>query len=364
VGMWNNAGATLSPNAYSNFKDEQTNKMLTANGRPAHPSRALPDDTPPPYQPTLAQSFDANGFRTGDLKALTTLLGASVAKEVLADRKKYGKFDSAAELVERVPSARNVDPAKLAQLEFGSGKVSINNASLEELDQLGFTQKQAAAIVKTRSEKGDFNAIEDLLQVPGVTAAKVKSLEGHLTAVDVEPFFNGREFGASSGVFGYGPGGSRNTTSADASGAVKPMPANIAIGATDLFNRAKAGDTVAVAMYGMSATSPEFKSLADAAKRGAAVRVVLNDDFNGPVVTALKALAAQGHSVEVRVQKARTMHEKFGVVGNDVFFGSANFSESSSTKHSEDRFTVKNHTELAERFQSNFEALWAKSKIQ
>ena len=77
-----------------------------------------------------------------------------------------------------------------------------------------------------------------------------------------------------------------------------------------------------------------------------------------------KALAAQGHSVEVRVQKARTMHEKFGVVGNDVFFGSANFSESSSTKHSEDRFTVKNHTELAERFQSNFEALWAKSKIQ
>jgi phosphatidylserine/phosphatidylglycerophosphate/cardiolipin synthase-like enzyme len=142
------------------------------------------------------------------------------------------------------------------------------------------------------------------------------------------------------------------------------MPANVTVGSNDLFNRAKSGEEIVVAMYGMSATSPEFKSLADAAKRGAKVRVVLNDDFNGPVVTALKALASAGAQVEVRVQKARTMHEKFGVVGDDVFFGSANFSESSSTKHSEDRFEVKNHKELAERFQSNFESLWAKSKPQ
>lgn len=364
TGFWNNGGACLSPNAFANFKRDETNKLLVANGRPPSSARPLPDDTPPAYAPALAQSFDANGYRKGDLKALSTLLGAAVAKEVLADRKKYGRFDSVDELKERVPGARSVDAAKLAQLEFGSGRLSINNASAEELDLLGFTQRQAAAIVKARAEKGDFGAVEDLLQVPGVTETKVKALAGHLTAVDVEPFFNGRVFGAASGVSGYGPAGSRSTPAADASGAVKPTAASITVGATDLFNRARAGDTVAVAMYGMSGTSPEFKSLAEAAKRGVKVRVVLNDDYTAPTVAALKALAAQGHQVEVRVQKARTMHEKFGVVGDDVFFGSANFSESSSTKHSEDRFTVKNHRELAERFQSNFEALWAKSKVQ
>jgi phosphatidylserine/phosphatidylglycerophosphate/cardiolipin synthase-like enzyme len=56
------------------------------------------------------------------------------------------------------------------------------------------------------------------------------------------------------------------------------------------------------------------------------------------------------------------MHEKFGVVGNDVFFGSANFSESSSTKHSENRITVKNHEETASQFKARFEELWGKSK--
>ena len=66
--------------------------------------------------------------------------------------------------------------------------------------------------------------------------------------------------------------------------------------------------------------------------------------------------------IDVRVQSAKTMHEKFGVVGDDVFSGSANFSESSSTKHSEDRFTIKNQREIAAQFQSEFELLWAKSR--
>lgn len=363
-GFWNDPNASLSPNAFANFKREQTDAMLVAHNRPKTPGAPRPDDTPPPYAPLLRAAFDANGFRTSDSRALTDLLGPKVAKEVAADRKKYGRFDSAAELLERVPSARQVDAAKLAQLEFGSGVVSINNASADELDRAGFTQKQALAIVKARGERGDFESVEALLQVPGVTPARVKSLEGRLTAVDVEGFFNSRPFGAASGSTGYGPAGSRTTPAADPTGAIKPARASVTVGATDLFNRAKAGDTISVAMYGMSGTSPEYRSLAEAARRGAKVRVVLNDDYTAPTVAALKALAATGLAVEVRVQKARTMHEKFGVVGDDVFFGSANFSESSSTKHSEDRFTVKNHTELAERFQSNFEALWAKSRPQ
>ena len=91
------------------------------------------------------------------------------------------------------------------------------------------------------------------------------------------------------------------------------------------------------------------------------MRVVLENDFTAPAAAALKALAAQGFAVDVRIQKAKTMHEKFGVVGNDVFFGSANFSESSSTKHSENRITVKNHEETANVFKGRFEEIWGKS---
>ena len=118
-----------------------------------------------------------------------------------------------------------------------------------------------------------------------------------------------------------------------------------------------------VAMYGMSGTAPEVKALTEAARRGVTVRIVINDAYSASTVAAIKALKAQGLAIDIRVQSAKTMHEKFGVVGDDAFSGSANFSESSSTKHSEDRFTVKNHPEIAAQFQSQFELLWAKSKV-
>ncbi len=147
-------------------------------------------------------------------------------------------------------------------------------------------------------------------------------------------------------------------------GQISQVAANVTVGATDLFNRAKAGQPIDVAMYGMSVGAPEYNALVEAAKRGAVVRVVLNDDFTASTVAALKALKTQGLPIEVRVQSAKTMHEKFGVVGDDVFFGSANFSSSSSTKHSENRFTIKNEASTAAAFQGRFEEIWNKSKIQ
>ena len=70
-----------------------------------------------------------------------------------------------------------------------------------------------------------------------------------------------------------------------------------------------------------------------------------------------------GAERDVRVQRAKTMHEKFGVMGDDVFFGSANFSSSSSTKHSENRISVKNEAGTAKAFQARFEEMWNKSRI-
>lgn len=362
---WNNSDAVLSPNDFANFKGTQWNAMLAAHGKATTAKVDRAPDNYPTYVPRKdTKSSDINSYSLTDKARLTTLLGSTVAKAVLAERAKSGRFASLDELKERVPQVAAIAADKLDALRFGSGKVSINDASLDELDQLGFTNKQATAIVAARAKNGDFESIDDLLKVPGVTQHYVDKVRDSLTATDVEVFFNSKPFSATTGGTGYGSGGKRTTEAIGSDGVIHDVAANVTVGATDLFNRAKPGQTISVAMYGMSPSAPEYKSLVDAVKRGVTVKVVLNDDFNDGTVAAIKALRDQGLPIDVRVQKAKTMHEKFAVVGDDVFSGSANFSESSSTKHSENRITVKNDAEISQGFQARFDELWNKSKPQ
>jgi competence ComEA-like helix-hairpin-helix protein len=363
AGFWNNQEAALSPNAFQNFKGTKWNEMLTRNGQRPTATTNRPDDAYAAYAlPKDDKSIDVNGFRLQDEARLGALLGnKTLARTIMRERKAYGRFADLADLKERVPALARYTDAQLQAVGFGSGQVSINTASREELDRVGLTPRQAEAILAHRAQHGDFESLNDLRQV-GVPQATINRLRDALTAVDVEAFFNSRPHGATTGGTGYGPGGTRESPVAGPTGDVVPTRASVTVAATDLFNRAKAGESIDVAMYGASPSSPEFKSLADAAKRGVRVRVVLNDDYTGPATAALKALATQGYPVEVRIQKAKTMHQKFGVVGNDVFFGSANFSESSSTKHSENRVTIKNHEETAAEFRARFEEIWTKSR--
>lgn len=361
AGFWNDPQATLSPNNFANFKSAKWNEMLVANNRPPIASRPRADDSYAPYTPRLDRSADVNGFRPSDVARLKELAGATLARAITAERKAGGRFTSVEDLQERVPGAAALSAEALAALHFGSGLVSLNTASFEELDAVGFSKKSARDIVTFREQHGDFDSLEQLkgLGVPASTLSKVKA---SLSTTDVEAFFNSRPFGAPQGGTGYGSGATRTTAAMGANGQVTTTAANVTVGATDLFNRAGPGQTIDVAMYGMSVGAPEYNALVAAAKRGANVRVVLNDDYTAPTVAALKALAIQGFPVDVRVQKARTMHEKFGVVGDDVFFGSANFSSSSSTKHSENRVTIKNEPGTAKAFQARFDELWNKSK--
>lgn len=364
AGYWNNPEAALSPNDFQNFKGRKWNEMLVAHGQrgtattnrasDAYANYALPNDT---------KSLDINGFTAQDEARLGTLLGSkTLARTVMQDRAKFGRFADMEDLLERLPQvAARLTADEKQNIGFGSGQVSINNATLEELDKVGLTKKQATALVAHRETKGDFDSVDDLIKV-GVPKATIERLKPFLTAVDVEAFFNSLPAGSPTGGTGYGPDGTRNAVVAGADGVVGNARASVTVAATDLFNRAKAGETIDVAMYGASPSAPEFVAMVNAAKRGAVVRVILNDDYTGPAAAALKALATQGYAVDVRIQKAKTMHEKFGVVGNDVFFGSANFSESSSTKHSENRITVKNHDETANQFKSRFTEIWDKSK--
>lgn len=57
-------------------------------------------------------------------------------------------------------------------------KVNINSATNEELIDVGFNSSQASSIISYRKENGQFEAIEDLLNVKGIgksTYAKVKT---------------------------------------------------------------------------------------------------------------------------------------------------------------------------------------------
>jgi competence ComEA-like helix-hairpin-helix protein len=365
AGFWNNPEAALSPNNFQNYKGTKWNELLKAhNLRPTATTNRADDSYATYAVPNDAKSLDINGFTAKDEARLGDLLGSkTLARAVMQERTKFGRFADLHDLLERVPQvAAKLTAEEIQNIGFGSGQVSINTASLEELDKVGLTRRQATALVDFRARNGDFESIDELIKV-GVPKATIERLKPFLTAVDVEAFFNSRPAGATAGGTGYGPDGSRTTPAAGADGVIGAQRASVTVAATDLFNRAKAGEAIDVAMYGASPSAPEFQALVAAAKRGAVVRVVLNNDYTGPAAAALKALATQGHPVDVRIQKAKTMHEKFGVVGNDVFFGSANFSESSSTKHSENRISIKNHQETADQFKARFNEIWNKSVL-
>lgn len=361
AGYWNNNEATLSPNNFANFKSQKWNEMLKANGKPPTQGKQKPDDSYPAYTPAVDRSSDVNGLRPKDVARLNELVGATIAKAMAKEVASNGRFTSVEDLQERVPATATLSAEVLASLHFGSGIVSVNTATFEELDALGFSKKTAADIVKWRETNGDFETLDQVkaLGIPASTFTKVKD---RLSTTDVEAFFNSRPFGAPAGGTGYGSGGGRTTAAMGANGQIANVAANVTVGATDLFNRAKAGQPIDVAMYGMSVGAPEYNSLVEAAKRGAVIRVVLDDGSTASTVAALKALKAQGLPIDVRVQKAKTMHEKFGVVGDDIFFGSANFSSSSSTKHSENRVTIKNEPGTAKAFANRFDEIWSKSK--
>lgn len=59
----------------------------------------------------------------------------------------------------------------------GSGKVNVNVASVEELDELkGVGPATAEAIVSYREENGPFSSAEDLLEVPGIGESKLEGM--------------------------------------------------------------------------------------------------------------------------------------------------------------------------------------------
>lgn len=73
-------------------------------------------------------------------------------------------------------------PAHAAEKKTGQGKVSINQASTEQLMTLpGIGPAMAKRIVEHRSKNGPFKKVEDLMSVKGIGEKKFSKFRDRLT---------------------------------------------------------------------------------------------------------------------------------------------------------------------------------------
>lgn len=64
----------------------------------------------------------------------------------------------------------------------GTGPVSLNSATLDELTRLdGVGPKTAQKIIEYREAHGGFRSVEELMEVPGIGPAKFEQLRGQVT---------------------------------------------------------------------------------------------------------------------------------------------------------------------------------------
>ncbi|HDX9626556.1 TPA: helix-hairpin-helix domain-containing protein [Bacillus cereus] len=92
-----------------------------------------------------------------------------------ADRKKVNLAQMVQDQMVLYVPDKNEQVQEGAAVSKGEGKVQINAASKEQLEQItGIGSRKAESILKYREEHGPFQKIEDLLEIDGIG---VKSLE-------------------------------------------------------------------------------------------------------------------------------------------------------------------------------------------
>jgi phosphatidylserine/phosphatidylglycerophosphate/cardiolipin synthase-like enzyme len=371
-GFWNDDRVALSHREALVEKERLYAALHAANNKPYTPRNittpALVDvhydvnDTSP--------KFDINSFQDADVAKMKDLIGTTKLNAILKELRDFGRFDDVDELFERVPTLSSLSAEKQASLrelaEFGEGGLSVNRATVSELDRAGFSKRQAEKIVSYLQTYGAIENLDELKAAAGLPDATLRRVSPSLSANEVIATYSAKIPGTGNATTGWAPEHNGTTTiakSVDSNGVrtVEQVNRDMASGVADMLRRAPVGETFRLAMYGISPTAPEFLEMVKAAERGVPIRAVLYNEYNQPAIDALKALQARGLDVQVKIIKSRVMHQKFGVCGDDVFNGSANFSLSSITKHTEDRFVFRNMKELADKFRAEFDLLWSRA---
>ncbi len=370
--FWNNDSVALTEREALTEKDRLFRELHEANGE-SYTARRIdsPEEVDPLYVAEDRHGgFDINSVADEDHGALVSVVGKTTAKRIQKEIRDYGRIDTYPELLARVPDLARKPTWVREQLrehgEFGEGGLSINTAGVSELDRAGMSRRQAERVVARREAHGTFETLSELGLIRGIGPKTVERIAPNLSDDASSGYYSARipEEAATTGFAAEHRGevAVRSRESAGASNAEAPslerMDRNLAAPVTDLLRRTPEGQTFRLAMYGMSTRSPEYREMVAALERGVPVRVVLYGKYGASTIEAMKALRDRGLDLDFRVFKSRVMHEKFGVSGDDLFNGSANWSTSSMLKHSEDRFVFHNEPELAQRFVEEFERLW------
>ena len=75
-----------------------------------------------------------------------------------------------------------VNDACIGKGAITNSKISINNATVEELQELpGIGESKAKDIISYRKENGIFNALEDITKVPGIGDALFAKIKDYIT---------------------------------------------------------------------------------------------------------------------------------------------------------------------------------------
>lgn len=146
------------------------------------------------------------------------------------------------------------------------------------------------------------------------------------------------------------------------SGELSWVPLTLSTLALDVLARPRPGDTLSVAMYGMSARVPEYGALLDAARRGVRLQVLLDRVVGSAMLRRLAAARAK-ESLPIELRAGRhVMHQKTVIHRESatVLTGTANFSTDASARHAEHRILIRNHPGLAARFEEDFDTIWAR----
>jgi len=170
------------------------------------------------------------------------------------------------------------------------------------------------------------------------------------------------------------PGGQRNRAGCAAAnqgqrmtlftpaGRLRLVPVTITNLALDTIFQTRSGETLQLAMFGLSPRVPEYGALLDAARRGVCLQILLNRLSGRDTAVRLQSLLdEQDLPIEVRTA-GRMMHQKYMVRRETdmVLTGTANMSTDASTRHWEHRIRISGHAELAAQYSADFQEIWSR----
>ena len=145
-------------------------------------------------------------------------------------------------------------------------------------------------------------------------------------------------------------------------GKTRRVPLTITTLALDVIFRARPGETLLIAMYGLSTRVPEYGALLNAARRGVRLRVLLDGKVGKRTADSLSRVRQlEQLAIQVKIGH-RMMHQKYIVNPNSatVLTGTANMSTDSSARHSEHRIRILGDKTLAREFATDFEMIWSR----